>query len=221
MKRHNEAGAINVLLIPLILSIVLFIVAVIFGYWAFSGRQDYKNHVAQKVDVAVAANTKKVQATDAANYAEQAKQPLKSYQGPAEYGSLKVMYPKTWSAYVDETGNGQATVDGYFNPGFVPALNDQNSVFALRVQILSQSYSQVMQQYAGSVQRGDLKSKPYSFPKVKSVIGTRLDGAIANNKQGSMVIVPFRAGSLEISTESQQFEHDFDTYILPNVTFTP
>ncbi len=43
------------------------------------------------------------------------KQPLQTYTGPSAFGSISVKYPKTWSAYVDET-NSSTPVDGYFHP---------------------------------------------------------------------------------------------------------
>ena len=49
MKTLDQRGAINALLIPLILVIVFFLGAAGFGYWAFSERQDYKNNSDAKV----------------------------------------------------------------------------------------------------------------------------------------------------------------------------
>jgi flagellar basal body-associated protein FliL len=73
----GEQGETNVLLIPVILLAVLFVGAGSFAYWAFSGRQDYKNHSDAKVAAAVQNNTQSVQAQDAKQYAEEAKSPLK------------------------------------------------------------------------------------------------------------------------------------------------
>jgi hypothetical protein len=36
-----------------------------------------------------------------------------------------------------------------------------------------------------------------------------------------MVILPLRDKTLEISTEAAQYQPDFNTYVLPNVTFNP
>ncbi len=63
--------------------------------------------------------------------------------------------------------------------------------------------------------------KPYAFPSVPDVIGSRVDGQITQNKQGTMILVPLRDKTLEVSTESGQYQKDFETYILPNFTFSP
>src|SRR5471030_1451582 len=104
----NQNGALNALLIPLILAILLLIGAGAFGAWAFSSRQDYKNNTDQKVAAAVTVAEQKTTETDTAQAAEAAKQPLKPYNGPEAYGSVVIKYPKTWSAYVDETGSSVA-----------------------------------------------------------------------------------------------------------------
>src|SRR5690242_18132398 len=112
-KLQGERGEINILLVPVILLAVLFIGAAIFAVWAFNGRQDYKNHVDAKIATAVAANKQVVQADDAKQFAEAAKKPLKPYIGPEAYGSLHIMYPKTWSAYVDASGTASKPLDAY------------------------------------------------------------------------------------------------------------
>jgi flagellar basal body-associated protein FliL len=101
--RYSEQGTMNVLLVPVITLALLFIAAGSFAAWAFSSRQDYKNNSDAKSAAAVAVNKSAVQAEDAKQFAEAAKNPLKPYVGPEAYGSVKVLYPKTWSAYVDTT----------------------------------------------------------------------------------------------------------------------
>src|SRR5215471_7734176 len=102
MKTLQERGAINVLLIPFILVIVLFFGVGGFAYWAYSSRQDYKNNVNQKINTASATVKQQTETADAAQYAEREKQPFNTYVGPQAFGSVTVRYPKTWSAYVAE-----------------------------------------------------------------------------------------------------------------------
>ena len=66
----DQRGALNGLLIPLILVVVLFLGAAGFGFWAFSSREDYKNNSDAKVAVAVTAAEKRTEATAAKTYAE-------------------------------------------------------------------------------------------------------------------------------------------------------
>lgn len=221
MKRTGESGSINILLIPVILLSLLFIGAAVFGYWAFSGRQDYKNNVDQKI---ASANQAAVAAEDTkkdAQFAQDEKQPLKVYTGPSAYGGLKLSFPKTWSGYVNEDQTGDTDVDGYFYPDVVPNIMNPNNSFALRVQIANQSYSSVLQQFSNMVSAKKVTVTPYSFPQVSSVIGSRLDGEVVQNKQGSMVIMPLRDKTLTVWTESSDFLADFNNNILPNLTFQP
>lgn len=220
MAKHNQKGEINILLIPLILVVLLFIGAASFAFWAFNSRQDYKNNSDKKVNTAVEAATQATQATDAKKYAEAAKQPLKTYAGPEAYGSVHLVYPKTWSAYVDTTSS-SFPVNGYLYPDVVPGVNDQTATFALRLQVVAQSYSQVMSQYSNLAKNGKVRVVPYKLPKIDSVVGSRVDGQITTTKQGSMVVLPMRDKTLKIWTESNQFLPDFNNNVLPNTSFSP
>jgi len=224
MIKHNQNGSSSAMLISLILFIILFVASLGFGIYSYTNMLDYKNNVDQKISVAVtAANSKQMQ-TDAYNFAQQAKNPLTTYYGPSQYGSVVLNYPKTWSAYVDDTTGAQSLINGYFNPGHVPSISDQNSTFALRLQVLNQSYSQVLQQFTGLEQHGQLKATAYSLPKVPTVVGVEVEGNTTNGQNSvftTMVILPVRSNTIEISTEGTAYLSDFNTYILPNFSFSP
>ncbi len=205
-----------------LLTIVLLVVGLIgaagFAFWAFSERQDYKNNVDAKIAVAVKDNTKKVQAADAITYAEESKNPLKTYVGPEAFGTVNIVYPKTWSVYA-VTGNSSTPVNLYAHPDVVPSIDSDISSFALRVQVVEQKYSSVLQQYSSQQKQGKLAVKPYALPKVPGVNGVRLDGQLTQNEQGSMVILPIRDKTLKMWTESTTFVNDFNEKILPNASF--
>src|SRR5437870_4134420 len=119
--RRQEVGMISALLIPFILAIVLLIGSGAFAFWAYSGRQDFKNNTDKKIATAVAKAEKETQTADQARFDEQEKSPYKNYVGLAEFGALTVIYPKTWAAFILERGASNPTaIDGYFYPGFVP-----------------------------------------------------------------------------------------------------
>jgi hypothetical protein len=220
--KHNQDGAVNSAIISLILAILLLIGAAGFGGWAFNSRQDYKNHTDAKINLAVAAAKQQQGQTDQARFAEEAKQPLQTYQGPEAFGSLVVSYPKTWSAYVDASGTGNALVDGYFAPGVVPSITNQNSVFALRIQVLNQAYTQALQNFAGQQTTGKVTVNAYALPKLPKVVGVEVIGQLAN--QGpttTMIVLPLRSQTLEISTQGSTYLNDFNNNILPNFSFSP
>ncbi len=221
MKNVGMRGEINVLLIPLIVVVLLLFGALGFGFWAFSGMQDYKNNTDAKIAAAVQVANQ--QLTDKLNtqFAEAKKNPLSTYSGPEAFGSLVVKYPRTWSAYVAENDQDSTPIDGFFYPGAVPDVMNLANSFALRVQVTTQSPSEVLQQYQSQVQDGTVTVKPYALPKEPKVIGNYLTGQIQDQKRGQMVILPLRSQTLMIWTESNQFEKDFNNIILKNFSFSP
>ncbi|HSX46352.1 MAG TPA: hypothetical protein VLG27_05145 [Candidatus Saccharimonadia bacterium] len=221
MIKHNQDGGVA-LVVSLVLMVLLFFGAAGFGVWAFSSRQDYKNNVDAKITVAVGIAKQQEGAKKDAEFAEAAKNPLKTYNGPEQYGSLVVNFPKTWSAYVDDSGHGSALVDGYFAPGTVPSITDQGSVFALRVQVLQQTYDQSLQSFAGQQQSGKISIAAYALPKVPKSVGVEVTGQLnGTGPNTTMVVIPLRSSTLEISTQGTQYLNDFNKYILPNFSFLP
>jgi len=97
----------------------------------------------------------------------------------------------------------------------------QTSVFSLRVQVVNQSYSSVLNQYSSQVTSKKVTVTPYSLKLVPSIIGSRVVGEITTNKQGVMIVLPLRDKTLKIWTESTQYEGDLDNIILPNFSFSP
>lgn len=220
MKKYDQVGAVTTVMISLVLLILLLVASLGFGYWAYSSRQDYKENSDKKVAAAVAKAKQEQIAADSADFAEKEKLPNKDFNGPATYGSVSFSYPKTWSAYVDQT---KATnpVEGYFYPNIVPAAGN----YALRVELVGMSYSQVMKQFSTFIKKGTLRAKAYVPPKMKQIpnvqTGTRLDGQIEKDVQGSMVVIKVRDKTLKIYTESPKYRSDFDKIVLNSLTFVP
>lgn len=221
MNKHDQNGAINVLLIPLIAVSVLFLAMAGFGCWAYLERQDFKLNSDEKVAAAVIIARQDESTSKDKQFAEAEKNPLQAYQGPTEFGSLVVKYPKTWSAYVDDTGRSGAVVDGYFHPGTVPALTGDVSIFALRVRVLNQSYTSILSELRGQQKSGAVTVEPYSLPQVPNTVGIKVVGKFKSDKTGTTIILPLRDKSIQISTEGGEFGADFTNNILPNLTFAP
>ena len=219
----NKRGELNVLLIPLILMVLCFVGAAVFGAWAYMERQDYKLNSDKKSAVAAEAARKQEGIEKDKAFAEAEKQPLTSYDGPSAFGSIHVEYPKTWSVYVDSKSSGNQPLNAFFNPKFVPGIADQASVFALRIQVVQQQYAAVLKSYDSNVKNGSVKVAPYSLPKVSNVVGVRIDGQIITSKKntGSMIIMPLRDKTIKIWTENAQTVNDFNNFILQNLTFVP
>ena len=221
MIKHNQNGAINGAVVALILTVLLLIGAVVFGVWAYGSRQDYKTNVDAKISAAVGiAKTQQEQVLNT-QFAASAKLPFKTYNGPQAYGSIVLNYPKTWSGYVDDSGQGNALIDGYFAAGVVPSTTDQTSVFSLRLQVLNQTYAVSLQTFQGQQQQGGVNISAYTLPKLPKVVGVEVTGTLPDQKTGTMIILPLRANTLEIWTEGNQYLNDLNNNILPNFSFSP
>lgn len=221
MKR-NQNGSVTSFVAILILALVV-VAAAIFGGWAFMSRQDYKNNSDAKAAVAVEA-AKKVQAAELQKaFAQQEKLPNKTYKGPTTYGTVTFDYPKTWSGYVDESVSG-APINGYFHPVVVPGLQSK-SAYALRVELVNIDYTSILQQHDSQIKDGSVKASAYVPPKMAGIAnvqtGTRLDGALSQDIKGSMVIIKVRDKALQVYTQSNDFLNDFNSTVLPSLTFAP
>src|SRR3989344_2148059 len=110
MTKHlDQRGSSAALLFALVFVVLLLFGAIGFGIWAYMGVQDYKANMEPKVAAAVEVAKKEISTTKDNELAEREKSPLKRYSGPATYGSVGISYPKTWSAYVDESGTGSSS----------------------------------------------------------------------------------------------------------------
>jgi len=202
--------------------VIVILVLSLIGTFVWTGsiigqRDKYKNDVDKLVAEAVAVAKKEAETTKEKEYLEREKNPYKEYTAPSTFGSVKVLYPKTWSAFVDE----KTGVVGYFHPDYVPGPLS-GTAFALRLEIVQQNYDLVLSTYKGNVTKGTLVASPYKLPKVPEVLGMRLDGELSQNvKSGSAVILPLRDKTIKIYTESQSFVPDFNNIILPNMIFQP
>lgn len=212
-------------IIATILLGLILIGATVFAFWAFGERQDYKNHSDKKAAAAVEVAKKQQSEVDDRRFAEELKNPLKTFVGPESYGSVSIQYPKTWSAYVSTTPSSTSAIDAYFNPDVVPNPDPSNTssrpAIALRVQIVNRSYSQVVDSNKSYVSSGKLTATPYALPKMPDQIGMKFTGALSEKLNGTQIVLPLRDKTLIINTDTDQFLADFNNYILPNLTFVP
>lgn len=220
-KKHHGG------LITTILLVLLLLGASGFGIWAFMERQDYKYESDKKSAQAVEIALAEQKVISDAEFAEKEKLPYDTYTSPATAGSVKVQYPKTWSAQVTEQSNGASPVVGYFHPGFVPSTigGIDTTAFALRLEVVNIAYDQVMLQIEPFIKQGQVTAVPVTISSAPGVIGIRLSGLInpsITKIQGTMIIFPIRDKTLKIWTESNSaFLNDFDTAVVPNLSFVP
>lgn len=203
---------------PLLLtSIVLGVLTVGLGgfsLWAYLNYQDQKNNTDAKIAVAVADAKREQGEADQAAFLEQEKIPTRQIVGPADLGQVKLSYPKTWSVYVDKDGGGNS-YEAYFYPLVVPPLTS-GTPYALRVSIVNNKYESVLGGFNERLKNGQLKANPVT---IVGVDGTRLDGAFSNSIRGSMVLFKIRDKTLQVYTQSTNFQGDFDNIILKTLEF--
>ncbi|MEK7059368.1 MAG: hypothetical protein AAB971_01275 [Patescibacteria group bacterium] len=224
MNKHNQDGAIGGLGLSLVFACLLLVGAISFGAWAFASRQDYKENVEAKINLATEAARQRESKSKDKQFAEESKKPLKIYRGPEASGSVMVSYPKTWSGYVAEAadaGSSDDPLDGYFAPGIVPTTDNKNSVFALRVKIVNQEYKDVLESFGSQQQAGKLTASVYSLPKLPKVVGVKVVGELPDQSAVTMIVLPLRSQTLQIWTQGTQYLSDFNDNILPNFSFSP
>ncbi len=222
MSYKDQNGSVASLALIFVLALA-FLGTAVFAGWAYTGRQDYKNNSDKKAEAAVE-NAKKAQQADLEKqFAEKEQLPTKTYKGSTTYGTVTFTYPKTWSAYVDETSAAEP-INGYFYPDIVPGLPSKTA-YALRVQLVNTDYSSVVKQHDSQVKDASAKASAYLPPKMVGVTnvqpGTRLDGALDQDTNGSMLIIKVRDKTLQIYTESNDYLADFNDTVLASLTFAP
>lgn len=200
-----------------------FLLAASFGAWAFLSRQDYKNSSERRASEAATA-AKTAQAAELqAQFDKQLKEPYKNFAGANTFGSIKFNYPKTWSAYIDQSSSSEP-INGYFYPGEVPGTST-NTAYALRIELMDGSYSSVIQQYQQQIQEGTLKASTYVPAKLAKTAnvqrGTKLVGELDSTYKGAMIVIPVRDQTLMIYTQSNDYLGDFNSIVLPSLTFSP
>lgn len=219
MYRLNQKGSLNSLTLPLVIVSLLLIGAVIFAASAYSGKKAATTNLDAQINTAVNAAVAKENTLKNQQFVNQENQTLTSYSGPQADGSFVLYYPKYWSGYVD-TSQSQALI-GYFNPGVVPSITAQSSIFALSLQVLNQPYSQTVQSFSS---QSGVTASAYALPKVPSDPGLLVSGNLNSNNSNvnvTMVVLPLRTQTLELSTEGSQYLSVFNNIILPNFVFSP
>lgn len=215
MHKLNERGS---LLIPLIITGSLLFFSLIFAFWAFAGRQEYKNDVDGKIAEAVEAAEDQLSIEKEQEFAELQKSPYETYTGPSAFGTLSITYPKTWSVYLNDSSSTQP-VKGYMHPDIVTA-EKQGSIFAFRFEVVNQNFDAVAKTFDGKVKSQDVTYTVYRIPKQQSVAGARIVGIIEDKTQGEMVILPLRDKTIKIWTEGSDYRKDFEA-ILQEFNFVP
>jgi hypothetical protein len=216
MLKTDQRGEINPLMLPFVVVMVIALGFGIFSVWAYSNYSNEKNNVDVIVAEAVAEANAEQEVELRAEFAEESKSPYKSYTSPTSLGSVKIVYPKSWSAFVDSRESGSVKLDGFFHPDYVPAENS-GVLFGVRTEIDSSDYTTVIKRFEDDVEDGTVRAKAVS---ISGATGTRFDGEIDGDFVGAIVILPLRDRTLKIWTESNDYMSDFNR-VIENLSYSP
>jgi hypothetical protein len=201
-----------------ILMTILFVCSLGFGVWAYMGMQENQSNLDAKIEKASAAAVKEAEAAKDAAFAEEEKDPYRTYTGTSTYGSLTYDFPKTWSVYQVEKTSG-TVLDYYGHPFIVKGTGKENS-FAFRVQVVETSYDKELAKFDAQIKKGTVTASAFRLARVPDQLGSRLTGEIITEKQGVLVLLPLRDKTIKIWTESTDYVGDFDQ-VLETVSFNP
>lgn len=219
VKKLNNTGSANPLLLGLIACVILLVISLIFGLGQMSKANDYKNNFDSKVGEEVAKQSKVIAEQKQAEFDEKEKAPYKFWTSPTQYGSVKVGFPKTWSYYLslNEASSSGRAIDLYAYPDYVPELSNSTK-YALRTTLETADYNEVLDGYRKKSAQDKLE---ISTIQVSNVSGIKIKGALKKDVSGTLAVFPIRDKVLTVWTESKDFEADFENIILKNLSFIP
>ena len=225
MSYNSGPGQARGSLLTVVL-VILLVLSLVFGGWAFTKMQSYKNGNDKKTASSIASAVAAAKQAQKAQDDQDNKSPYSPFLGSATYGSVSFNYPKTWSVYND-TSSSSEPINAYFFPGQVPGIQSKTA-FALRLELVSTDYSQVIQQFNFQVQQGSVTAKAYLPPKLNGLAnvqpGTLFSGQTNiqdSTQKGILLAIKVRDKTLEISTQSNDYASDFNGIILSSLSFAP
>jgi hypothetical protein len=219
LKKLDNKGAANPLLLGLIAVSILFVIALIFAVSQMSKVSDYEKNLEEKVAVQVAEEAKVIEDEKQAEFDEREKAPYKFWTSPTQYGSIKVGFPKTWSYYLslDESAGASTAVNLYAYPDYVPEIS-RDQRYALRMTLETADYNRILDGYRKDSERTGLE---IGTVQISNVSGIKIRGLIERDVSGTLVVFPIRDKVLTVWTESRDYESDFENIVLKNLSFIP
>jgi len=142
-------------------------------------------------------------------FAEREKEPNRVFTGPADYGSVSFMFPRTWSVYVAKDASRGGDFEAFFNPGQVNAVGN-DTINALRMQIVNRPIDTVRTTYDNLVRNGRLTQSVF---QIDSITGDRYEGEFSPNIVGIMVMFKVYDKTAILRTDAMIFRDDFEKLI--------
>lgn len=219
--KKNTSGLIKTIVIIILALITITFVGLFI--WMYMQYNEAQSDLDYKIGVAVAEAKDEQAEQDRERYERDKKYPFQTFSGPADYGQLTFEYPKTWSVYVESDASNGGDFKAYFNPIQVDTVA-KDTINALRVSILDDSYEDVVAKYQKEVDKKDSQLSVQSViigntEKGQEITANRYTGTIpGTDLSGYIVIFKIRDKTVIMQTDSVLFEEDFDN-LLKTVTF--
>ena len=153
-------------------------------------------------------------------FLEKEKQPNRTYKGSDVLGAITFDYPKTWSGYLKSSDKDmtlllqKSLVDG-------SNVTSAGTSSPIVVQVINSGYTDSLAAYESSIKSGKAKSSAFRLSKLQTVLGTKVEGQLAEGVNGEVVLLPMREKTIKISSSVQDYIPDLNNIILPSFSFTP
>lgn len=219
---HMYAPTTNKKRYTVMLTIFLIIAiaaAIIFGWLyiqKYSEWETARKDVDSQIDAAVAMARAETTTKMEEEFAEREKYPYRNFAGPADYGSLGFEYPQTWSVYIDSDAREGGDFLAYLNPVEVEPVS-RETINALRVSIIDESFDRVVSEYNDLVGRDD-GTLTLSTRNVGGTLANLYLGELPDGIRGALVAFKLRDKTVMLQTDAELFIDEFYK-ILDTVTF--
>jgi len=217
MNKLNQRGMMNSMVIPVIgLSIVAL---ALLGMVIYLGAQldEAENGRDEFAATAVKEARSDIESDLQAKFTEKEKEPFTDFETDTVLGGINLKYPKTWSVSMLQDTNDDPQIDAYFHPEVIRIDNEDTRSYAMRLQLVVDPYSEVLEDFSSDIEDGLIKTKAVTFNGIE---GVRLDGQLDEVDRGAMIILPLRDKTIMVWTESRDFLSDFEK-VMTSFSFNP
>lgn len=201
----------TIILVAACLIAVTFIGLFIWKYLEWDNiKTDVDGQIDAAVAMAVSENTTKLEN----EFLEREQYPYKTFSGPADYGSVSFEFPKTWNTYIALDAVNGGNFEAYLNPGEVQPVSQQ-TINALRVQILNQTFENTARTYDGLVQNSQLT---VTTRAIGNTVANVYVGVLPSGLHGIVTIFKVRDKTVLLQTDAELFAEEYYR-LLDTVTF--
>jgi hypothetical protein len=204
-KKRSSVAEIVILVVVSLIAVTAIGLAVYFYVQWREAQTNIDGKVAEAVEIARGDERRMADEF----WAEEIKKPFLEFTGPADYGSLSFMFPRTWSVYVAKDASRGGDFEAYFNPGQVNAVGAE-TINALRMTIINRPIDSVRTTYDNLVKSGKLSQSVF---QMGSITGDRYEGEFSTNITGMMIMLKINDKTAILRTDAMIFKGDFERLI--------